>query len=853
MPPFDNKQKSIIIAAAIILFSIIALWIRLIPMGGLMAEGVADVLGNDPWYNLRQVESLVANGLTYAWYDPMTLFPTGDTVYWGPLFPQIIAVLVILSGATTRPEVAYVASLVPALMGAAMVPLVYGIGRKMADWKTGLIAAGFTAVVSGQFMYRSLFGFVDHHIAEVLFSTLFVLAYIVALGVGRQEKPDLQSFETLRRPLVFGAAAGIAYLLGLLVMPTMILFAMITALYTVVQFVLDAWNGRESTDLALINTAVFAVATVGLLLFGFKEAGMGLSRYSMGHLVAYLAIIIGTWALFGLARAMRERPKYVYPLSLAGIGIIGALILMVAAPGVYSVLVGSFFSFFGQSAVVLTVQEAMGWSTGGAWQAFSTGLVLMIGGFAVLAYMILRKERADHLFVLVWSAIMLASTWQHVRYEYYLAVNIALLSGICVGFVLNLAWKDILALGASPTPEPTAGKGKKKAEPARKPRSATADPRHLLAVGAVVVLSCIFVALSLQTGLAIAEGSSYGGMNPQWRQALDWMGESTPDTGVDYLGVYERSSYTYPESAYGVMSWWDYGHWITYLAQRIPNANPFQHGVTGPNGSASFFMAQDEDVAAEIMDNDGTRYVITDIEMDTGKFWAMATWFDPDRAAAGYIDTFLVPDQSSGSYNQAKLYTGEYFTTMIGRLHNLDGSLAEPSQVIYAEYTDAGTSGYSVPTITTAEVMDGAAAQAKADAFNANAAAGRHAGLFGSESNLALTPVEVPALQHFRLVFESSQNVYNAQTPDIRYVKIFEYVPGAHIRGEGTIEIDLITNGGRSFTYRQTSTDGEFIVPYATSGGTSGVTASGPYRILESGRTVDVPESAVMQGLTIGQ
>ncbi len=112
MLPFDEKQRNILIAGALILLSLFALWIRLIPMAGLTAAGVADVLGNDPWYNLRQVESLLANGLTYAWYDPMTLFPTGDPVYWGPLFPQIIAGLAILTGATTRLDIAFVASLV---------------------------------------------------------------------------------------------------------------------------------------------------------------------------------------------------------------------------------------------------------------------------------------------------------------------------------------------------------------------------------------------------------------------------------------------------------------------------------------------------------------------------------------------------------------------------------------------------------------------------------------------------------------------------------------------------------------------------------------------------------------------
>ncbi len=117
-------------------------------------------------------------------------------------------------------------------------------------------------------------------------------------------------------------------------------------------------------------------------------------------------------------------------------------------------------------------------------------------------------------------------------------------------------------------------------------------------------------------------------MNSDWKESLEWMGAHTPDTGVDYYKIYDKATFSYPAQAYGVMSWWDYGHMITYIAKRIPNANPFQAGVAGPDGAAAYFMSQSEAGANNILKNDGTRYVITDIEMDTGKFWAMATWYN---------------------------------------------------------------------------------------------------------------------------------------------------------------------------------------------------------------------------------
>ncbi|GAI14766.1 unnamed protein product, partial [marine sediment metagenome] len=42
----------------------------------------------------------------------------------------------------------------------------------------------------------------------------------------------------------------------------------------------------------------------------------------------------------------------------------------------------------------------------------------------------------------------------------------------------------------------------------------------------------------------------------------------------------QGQKYEYPESSYSVMSWWDYGHWITRIAHRIPISNPFQQGAS---------------------------------------------------------------------------------------------------------------------------------------------------------------------------------------------------------------------------------------------------------------------------------
>ena len=149
--------------------------------------------------------------------------------------------------------------------------------------------------------------------------------------------------------------------------------------------------------------------------------------------------------------------------------------------------------------------------------------------------------------------------------------------------------------------------------------------------------------------------------------------------------------------------------------------------------------------------------------------------------------------------------------------------------------------------------MNASDAAARAAEFNSTAPAGKHAEVL---SHLFWLPVDtVPALQRYRLVHESPTNsvslFYNQDLPDIRYVKTFEYVRGAHIRGTGIIEVPIVTDTGRNFTYRQESTQDEFVVPYSTTGNVWGVRATGKYQIVGTGKVYDVPESAVMQGTTI--
>jgi len=235
-----NRRTQLIIGL-VALFSIFALWLRLLPM---LNMGDTDVLmmvaSDDPLYNLRQVEQILANFPQYAWFEAMTLFPTGQPVPWGPLFPTIIAIICLITGATTRPEIISTGLLVPPLMGVMIVSIMYFVGKICGDWKTGLLASGFTAVVSGQFFLPAPSTGIWITILQRFFFLPFSACYICMRSIQKKNiKIELKNISSYKTTLLIAGLCGITYLLGLFVMPTMIIFAMIVGIFTIIQFIID--------------------------------------------------------------------------------------------------------------------------------------------------------------------------------------------------------------------------------------------------------------------------------------------------------------------------------------------------------------------------------------------------------------------------------------------------------------------------------------------------------------------------------------------------------------------------------------------------------------------------------------
>ncbi|HJJ30862.1 MAG TPA: oligosaccharyl transferase, archaeosortase A system-associated [Methanocorpusculum sp.] len=785
----NKKIRCGIIAILTALCAVLAFVIRILPVSDLAGAGDM-IAGPDAWYNLRLVEVLMNSG-GYINYEAMTLFPTGQEIVWGPLFTYISAIFAILAGAASRIAIIDAVSWVPAVLGALMVPVMFFLGKKLGDWKTGLIAALFIAVIGGQFFSRTIYGYFDHHSAETLFSTLFCLCYVLALVHTQEKEIDWKKFSTLKIPLIFGIFSGVSYLLGLLTMTTLVVFGLFASIFTLIQFILDYRAEKPTAYLVILNILTFSIAAIGLLIYGIRD-GFALTNYSLGLFITQIAVIAGVLILLGLTKIVDKlkqtrnlkRPWILYLMSIIIVAVVGILIFRIISPDSFSLaaenLINQFIASTGGSA---TVGEAQAWSVGFAVNSFGFSLLLALCGAAVLLVNYIQKKNPAVLFVLIWSLGMLVQTIGGIRWEYFFAVNISLLAAVFVSWAINIVVEDRIKhtyqsnnkteLNEDINSVQTKKTGRiTKRGTIHKTNAKKTNLQNMIVLIIILIVSGAFVGLS--TANSITTSSEQNGVTPAfWIDACEWLEENTPETGVDYYKLYNKDTFTYPETAYGIVAWWDFGHYITTIGNRIPVANPFQAGVEGEYGVAQILIETDEIIATEKMDYLNSKYVMVDYDTANNFFGIMNIW------AGKNIET-----------------ASDYYNSLAFRLYTLGGS----------EYIDK-TENSSIH--------------------------------------------DIPALRHFRQVYDSPYyGAYENGAVVAKNTRIFEYVKGAVIKGTGTISTKITTNSGAgNYTYEQTSKDGQFVVPYAT--GKNGDVTASAYTIKETGQTFTVSEDAVLNGLTV--
>jgi dolichyl-diphosphooligosaccharide--protein glycosyltransferase len=337
------------------------------------------------------------------------------------------------------------------------------------------------------------------------------------------------------------------------------------------------------------------------------------------------------------------------------------------------------------------------------------------------------------------------------------------------------------------------------------------------------------------------------------------LGDANNANQMDYYGTYERTDdFEYPKGAYGVQSWWDYGHWITLRSNRIPNANPFQEGATS---AANFLLAPNETQSEAVLtsqstEGNQTRYVMVDWQMATpgSKFGAPTVFYDAEEnvSRSDFLRTmYRFDDGNQGRFvGTFSLRTDRFYNSTMTKLYYYHGSARSPSPIVvdWEPRRVQTSSGEAVTLPSNPQGQD-----SFVRTFDNMSAAESYVEEDGTAQigGLGAFPTQrVEALEHYRLVHMSRTTASNqilrtvgreaqiaganprATVPsNPAWVKTFERVPGATVQGSGappnttvTASTELrIPNTNSTFVYTQqatTNADGEFemTLPYATTG-----------------------------------
>jgi oligosaccharyl transferase (archaeosortase A-associated) len=694
----EQKRRLPTIAIVAIIMAVIAgisLYIRIaLPYDQVFVNGRVFFLETDSYWYMRNIEVLVQHFPHFNTFDPYVLFPpgTGGGGLVRPFFAWLVSgvILLVTHGAATLHSMEAIAAYIPPILGTLVLIPVYFIGKELFNRWVGVMSAALVAIMPSEFLHRSLLGFTDHHVAEVLFSTTCVLFLIMAIKRAREREISFdhilgRDWSTVRRPLIYTLLAGIFLGIYLLTWIGGLLFVFIIFAYLVIQFIVDHLK-RKSTDyLCIVGTPLFLIAFLMLLPILGNGSLDPLYRVSL-PIAIVVPIVLSIISRLMAGRALK--PVY-YLLTLLGLTGIGLAALHAINPSLFQSIFSK-FSIFTPAGARLTIMEVQPLLFPGgtftlsmAWNNFTTSFFISFIALGMLIYVAIKGKGTDKILLLVWSIIMLIAVLGQRRFSYYYVINAALLTGYFSWKMLDIAGLSKL-LAKSKEVVRAVKKFKKREKKTRekaKPKTFM-QPRgvwaRVIVVGIIIFFAVFYPNIPVTKAVA---GSPNYVMNKGWDSSLLWLKDNSPEPFGDpnfYYELYPPSDeFEYPDTAYGVLSWWDYGYFIMQIAHRIPNANP---GGGYRELVGKYFVAQNESSANMLADQLGSKYVVIDYQMPISKFYAMVDYSGGNES--DFFEYYGVPPQVSGGAPQALylLYNPAYYRSTAVRLFNFNGEAATPSE-----------------------------------------------------------------------------------------------------------------------------------------------------------------------------
>ena len=435
----------------------------------------------------------------------------------------------------------------PAVIGAIYAVPTYYLGKKLFGKNAAIVAAIVMAFLPGQFLFRSMLGFTDHHVFEVLFTVATVAFLVYALDAAKKmnlsfEQIRKRDYKSLRDPLLFSFLAGVAFGCYLLSWPAAPLVGFMIFAYFVIQCVVDHIHGKSLEYVPIVSTLLFLVPAIMVLPYSLTWLSFQLDYYSLTQPLIMLMAVVGTWLVYWVSSVLRKNDvdKWAFPVTLAGIAVIGMMIIYTVLPWLYNLLIYGLTQFTNVGAGGSTIAETMPTyisSTTGQvsfaafWQFYDWTFPIFIIAMFFLAYRVYRNQRPAEIMFLIWNAFMFLATLVEIRFNYYFAINTALLTGYFAIVVFDIVGGQKLKAAFK--------KSVKSLDDLPKFVEKHSMPTVMVTLVAIIfLLIAIWPATSLGQNVTWQSADQTLGMPHEWYDALMWMYNHTPDPAGFASAVY---------------------------------------------------------------------------------------------------------------------------------------------------------------------------------------------------------------------------------------------------------------------------------------------------------------------------
>ncbi|MHA1860532.1 MAG: STT3 domain-containing protein [Candidatus Asgardarchaeia archaeon] len=524
--------------------------------------------GFDPWFQLRVAEFLINNGVLawFSWNDNMSWYPFGRdiprTTYPGTPFTAYFLYL-LLNFLGIKTDIYYVAYFMPAFMGAVTTVIMYLLGKEFGGEKVGLLSAFFLAITPG-YIQRTVVGFFDNEAVGIFSLVLTFYFYLRSL-----------KYESLIDGVLAGLSLGyLSASWGASIYP----FDLI-ALNTLVMILIGRYSNKVlvsyTTTMGLALPIAVLVPRNGIKLLTSAEGLPALFVFFVIFLMELTPILgkvyskVKFLAIISASRVSKSKYRIViYSLALL-LGVSALVFLYMNIGAVFEIELIKIFGvkfwvilnplFREQSRIFASVMEQLPTT----WANFYYDLHLLLLFMLLGVYFCFRRLKDEDIFLLIFGITIIYFSGSLVRIILILAPAAALLGA----YGLVSIWTPLFEyLKAKPS------------EPLRRRRKVGRPMRKEAAVFAISVLFLMMV-FQISHDVSVAANPSPSELMPSpqlkdWQEALYYMKYNLPKGSV-------------------IACWWDYGYWITTIANQTSLADNATLNTTQIALIGYAFMSED--------------------------------------------------------------------------------------------------------------------------------------------------------------------------------------------------------------------------------------------------------------------